>query len=360
MKKFLLKLLWFLPILLFVIGVNFYQDPANLFKNGAYELEMASHTLKGIHVTQVTNFKERNYMQLMAEKRSDTPTTLVIGSSKTLMLETDMQSDSLFYNASVSGGCMEDLLTTYNLFDQRKTKVKRLIIGVEPWYLNENYVFDRWKEVGSSYYEMLDKIAYPYPEKNLQKWYESPYWELFSLSYFQQSFVDFTRGVDLKIKPTTSKDNERATKRSDGSYSYESSYRNRTEEEVRRNAESEISEVIMKGFGDFKRLSPSKKEQFEKFITYVQKQGVEVNLVVLPYHPLVYAHFKKSPKYQIAFEADSYFRKLSQEKGLFYFGGFDPAPFGFEAKDYYDAVHCNNAAVRKFMQAFEAERKRCL
>lgn len=356
MKTFLKKLSFLLPLPLFVVFVNYKQDPANLFKGGKYETELSAHLQQGNNVTNILNYDERNFQKINIKSLSSCPETLALGSSKTLMINSEMLNSKSFYNGSLSAGCMEDMLSVFQLFDKKNCTPKQVIIGLDPWLLNEFNRMDRWEKFGDEYAAFLAKLElkddYPVHQKGSVSDYEN-YLELLSLSYFQQSVVDWLRGVDTKLKTSKAPTNVMATKRPDGSYMYESSYRDRTPEQVTRNAESEIAAVPIKGFHDFTRLSPKYKTIFEKFIDYLQAKNIKVVLFMAPYHPIVYDFFKKDPFYNIVFTADTYFRQLAKKKGLTCIGNLDPKVYDLSNSDFYDGVHCNEKTIAMLMKELE-------
>lgn len=352
MKTFLKKLAFLLPLPLFVMYVNYKQDPANLFKGGKYEAELSGMLLQGKSVTNLLNYDERNFQQLYVKKLNKCPEILVLGSSKTLMLEQEMFGSTSFYNGSLSAGCMEDMLAMYELFDKKACAPKKVIIGLDPWLLNESNGMERWKKFGSQYAALLGKLKLDkkYPVGNFANEDYKNYAELLSFSYFQQSVVDWLRGVDTRLKPSQSATNVMATKHPDGSYMYESSYRDRSPDQVKRNAESEIAAKPIKGFHDFTALSSKYKEIFESFIDYLQSKNVEVILFMAPYHPIVYDFFKKDSFYHIVFTADDYFRKLATTKKIKIHGSMDPSIYKLSNTDFYDGVHCDKETIVRLMK----------
>ncbi|TNE54219.1 MAG: hypothetical protein EP338_08630 [Bacteroidetes bacterium] len=360
MKKFLMKLFWLLPIMLFVVFVNWKQDPANLFRSEEYIGKIASITLSGKQATEVTNFDERNYLRKMISSLPVKPKTIVVGASRSLMIDQGMGGDSSLYNASLSGGSLEEILAAYYLFRQAEVKPERVIISVDPWLLNDHYDSDLWKELEPEYLSCLEMIgAKEYVYEPVNEWSSSVYWELISLSYFQESIQRFVRGDTKDIVSTEQQFNDGATKRCDGSYMYPIGYRGRSPEMVLRNAESEIAVKDVKGFEDFKVLSKKRKVIFQKLVSYMASEGADVVLLFTPYHPITYDYFKRTPRYQVVFQADTYFRKLGKElPGVRCSGSYDPEYYHFDNTNFYDGVHCDYEAVGLIMEQLVQEGKK--
>ena len=88
--------------------------------------------------------------------------------------------------------------------------------------------------------------------------------------------------------------NEGFTRLKDGSVCYEALYRNASMDEVEKKAKSDLMAANpIYPLGNFTHLSEHYKLIFSNFVEYLQKQNVEVEFFLSPFHPIVYEYFKK-------------------------------------------------------------------
>jgi hypothetical protein len=200
MLRFLYKLLLFLPILILVILVNYYVDPANLYRSDtytgtgeSYEKSIARYLTSGYNVTNVEMLDERLLQKfLILSRKAETVELAVLGSSRSQLLGSNLFPQKRIINNSVTGATIEDLLALINLYDSMNYKPSELIIELPPWYLNDNSGQTRWKSLESDYISFTGKLE---GEKSMtNKISKQPNWsidpkiiELLSFEYFQQS-----------------------------------------------------------------------------------------------------------------------------------------------------------------------------
>ena len=162
---------------------------------------------------------------------------------------------------------------------------------------------------------------------------------MFSFAYFQSSIKYLQeQRTALQLEATDVADNTYGTRRADGSYSYEESYRMRPEKAVEEDAYNSVM------FGNttvrvFDGISKELQLQLEDFIAMMQQDGVEVVLQLAPYHPTYYAYMRTAPEYVEILSTEDYFYSLEDTFGVQCFGGYDPTDFGMTGADFYDAQH---------------------
>lgn len=97
MKLYLKSLLLLLPIAIFIIAINFFVDPANIFYNG-YEKGIAEHLVKGYNVTNVENYNERLLQKYFIDNMKDCPDIIALGSSRIMQLNSPFLKEDKFIN----------------------------------------------------------------------------------------------------------------------------------------------------------------------------------------------------------------------------------------------------------------------
>ncbi|MDI1235315.1 MAG: hypothetical protein PSX81_13620 [bacterium] len=347
MKKFITKLLLMLPILLLIIGINFKEDPANIFRRGPYEQGIVKYLNEGKNVTNVTNYDERLLQKYFINEMKDCPDVIILGSSRVMQLGNAYFPNEKLINNGVSGASIEDLLAIYDLYENKGCKIKKVKIGLDPYFLNENNDQSRWKLLANEYNEMLAKLGLSeYTEKTIMAESEVvKYKQLWSVSYFKSSWSYFIRGVDVHYRPTTEANNKDFTKLTDGSIIYGESSRNSSLETINRYATQSITETPMYSMREFTKISTKYQIILSQFIAYLQSKEVEVEFFISPYHPIVFDYIKKSKDYQIVFEVEKYFNQLADDRKIKLIGSYSPYTYNFIDSNFFDGFHCKGESL---------------
>lgn len=346
MKKFILKLIILLtPLLLFVVFVNYIGDAANLFSVG-FEKKIADEILKGNNVTNVYNYDERLLEKHLIYNSTLCPDVLVIGSSRAMIINSSIFQKQTFFNASVSGASIEDLIAIYQLFLQKKCLPKKIIIGLDPWTLNINNGQTRWKTLIQEYSTLFNQLTNSSLDAKDEQ-IESKYLQLVSPSYFKGSFKKMYL-VSSKPVATISKINDNLTKLVDGSITYDLEYRSATLDEIEKRASGFISGDIY-SVEKFDKLSPEIMFLLEKFIKHLRSNQIEISFFLAPYHPKVYSFIAKTDKYIKVIESENYFRDLGLKHGIKVIGSFNPIRLKIDGSCFYDGMHCNEKGIEKIL-----------
>lgn len=385
MKLLLFKLLGFVPIIGLLIGVNYFVDPANLYKH--IEKGIADILLSGKNAANVGDRDERLVVKYYAQQVKDAPDVLVLGSSRTLEIDSKMLAGSRIYNASVSGATVRDDMAIYGMFRSRGLLPDEIILGLDPWLLNARNGQPRWTSV-REYYEYtstLSEQAVKAKQDGVSRtgpgWEEQPrltvradprkaeltrekYLNLLSPTYFQagikklwKNYSSPGRDESAPVEATKSMIADQAILRSDGSLSYPRAYRERDEATVSREARSYANAEPIYSLGAFKELDPQAISDLEGFLDLLEMDGVNVRLVLIPYHPVVYKKLgnKYSSKYRLVPETEKYFRSLAVERGLPIIGSFNPAVGGYTSSDFYDGMHLKREQVTRMVRDLTLE-----
>jgi hypothetical protein len=330
-----------------VAGINYMEDPANIFRKGPYEMGIVDNLMKGSNVTNVTNYDERLLQKYLIEKMETCPGTIVLGSSRVMQLGGELLGEDSIINNGVSGASLEDILAIWDLYKTKGCRVKKVFIGLDPYFLNENNDQSRWRVLTAEYNNCLKELG-------LERYSEKPplagssyakYKELWSLSYFKTSLAYLMRGVDVHYRPTTSKINKDFTKMTDGSIYYGEDSRNSPLTVINGYAQQSINETPMYSMREYKGFSKKYETILITFIEYLRKQGVQVEFFISPYHPMVYDFCKKNKYYNIVFDAEEWFKRVANEHNIKLTGTYNPYYYNFRDSSFYDGFHCKEDAL---------------
>lgn len=331
-----------LPVVFLILLVNYFGDAAKLF-NSEYEKKMASILLNGKYVTNISNYDERLFQKEVISKMRKCPEVIVLGSSRSMLINSKLYPNHSFFNSSVSGASIEDLIAIYQIYKNYTGVPQKILICIDPWTFNENNGKKRWKSIQIYYQAFINDDA------SGKSFSFDKYKELFSLSYFQESI----KVVPSKVfgvadpVPTSDKLNESNTKLLDGSLVYSSEYRTASQNEISNKINDYVQGVIY-GLKDFERLSKSGLELFRNLISELQMNGVEIEFFLCPYPPKVFD--KVSAQYPNVLKTEEYVTDYAKMHDITVFGSFNPGVFSFDQTYFYDGMHCKEKGIQKIMQ----------
>lgn len=350
MKNFLIKGLYFLPIPLVILAVNYYVDPANLF-DSKYERGIVNHLVRGDNVTNILNYDERLVQSYFIKKMSKCPSIIALGSSRVMLINSSVIHNKNFINNGVSGALLEDDIAIYNLYEKKGCKIRKILFGLEPYILNDNHNQVGWKSLAPEYQALANKLLNNKDHDNTKIIFPefNKYMQLLSTSYFKASIDYSIRGVRVSYKPTKNTANKGFTKLSDGSIYYDATYRNYPADKVNEMVLDTLKKNEIYGLKDYSQISKNYTLLFTRFIDYLQKQDIEVEFFLSPYHPIVYDHLKKNTYYDIVFESENYFRNYAKTHRIKVFGSYNPQQYDLDNSYFYDGYHCKLKGIEKIL-----------
>lgn len=363
LRKVCGKMLLFLPILILIGIVNYAVDPANVFnqfgndKKDTYEYRMAQKLLNSESVPlERVNFNDRLMKKYFGEGNDRVFDLVIIGSSRSQPIGSEVFPGFQIFNASVSSARLEDYIALAGLF-----KTKTLVLGIDPWALNPNNTDIRWKDLETEYTDVLGKTGCQ--DSSVSPVYFSSSFsrilELFSPSYFQSSLKYVFKGYGLSpgMRATGEseqtvgifKQNHLKTVCPDGSYQDSQADKSVTAEDSTRGA---IAYAKQKPFRDsvmrlFTSIDNQKKNIFERFIKYMQKKGVKVCFFLPPYHPAAYDILEARPETKIIVPLEAYLREFAKANDIPVVGSYNPRYADVKAEDFIDYRHLKRTAYGK-------------
>lgn len=332
-KKLLRSLGLLVLFLVVVFGVNLLVDPANLASD-RYAQQAAEIMASGQNVTNLRNLDDRELIRQYAALRTQPVEVLVLGSSRSMQVTKELTGVENTFCAGVTGADLRDGISTYMLFREQGLQPEKVVLCADYWFLSQGNLDARALTEG---YEAFCAQTQRRPLRTASRT-QARLKELASFSYFQSSIELLLKDRGrLQLAASEAADNLYATRRADGSYSYEQAYRTRGAEAIEKDAaENCIYNALAASFSG---VDAELCAQMEAFIALMQADGVEVVLQLAPVHPVYYAHMEKDPAYAEILTTEDYFYAVAEKYGIACYGGYDPAEFGMTGEDFYDAQH---------------------
>lgn len=339
MKKFIYKAsLCTIVVLIVLVSVNYLGDAAKLFGSD-YEKGIAAILLNGENVTNISNYDERKLQKELIENLKKSPDIVILGSSRTMLINNEYFLDQFLLNNSVSGASIEDLISIYQIYKSKGIIPGKVIIGIDPWLFNENNNQSRWKTLENEYNKFLEKDSFF--KDNLYK-----YKQLISPSYFQSSIKQLGKKSDPQT--TLIKYNRSNTKLTDGSLTYSKSYRESTISDINVGVQRYIQGNIY-SIGNFKELSPSIISKFELLIKDLKINNIQIIFFLAPYHPIVYDQIKRD--YPKVLKTEEFIRSFARKKNIEILGSFSPNKIGVDENYFYDGMHSKEKGIKLILNS---------
>jgi len=347
MTKIILKTgLISIPFFFILVSTNYYVDPAKRF-NSIYEQKIVDIFLRGKYATNISNYDERLVIHKLAQQRTKKADILILGSSRSMLINQSHFGDFEVFNGSVSSACLQDLIINYQIMkDNDMLPEKKIILGIDPWTFNDNNNEKRWKWNESKYNKFFKKDTKVI--RLIESNTFSKYHELISLSYFQSSIRYFFKTDVLLYFPTETsvKYNTTKTRLTDNSIVYNESVRTADKNTITKKAKKYIQNGMYM-IDDFHKPSVTLVKQFETLILDIKNNNIEIEFFMAPYHPIVYKVIKK--KYASVIKVENYISQYASENNIKIYGSFNPETIGLHTNHFYDGMHCNENGIKQIL-----------
>lgn len=347
MKLLVTKIGLFLPILVLVVLLNYFVDPANLFKGKNYEKGIAKILLEGKNIGNIDNYNERFVQKFYINDLSERKDIVVIGSSRSMDINSQLFGVKSFFNNSMPGASLEDYYAIYGLYKKRGLLPIKIIIGIDPWIFDENSKEKRWMDISDSFYYASEtksnnfKIIKYLLESKLYK-----FSSLLSFSYFQNSIMNLiTHQNPGEYYLTDLEEGKDTIRHADNSISYKKSYRDMSIEQSNYLANKYLeNRYFPENIGNL--------DMFENYIHNLRNDNIRVYFFLPPYHPDVYNTMKSSAKYDVVFKIQEYLETFAKDNKIEIIGSYNPYNLNLSEKDFFDGQHCRNQVINRiFLEA---------
>ena len=349
MKKFITNIaLLVFPLLIVLVATNYFVDAARLFDN-EYEKTMAKIISSGQNATNIQNYNERLFQKELISDSGWQPNLVIIGSSRTMLITSELVGDSTMSNNSVSGASLRDLIAVYQIYKDSSKLPKKIIVGIDPWLFNESRKDERWRSIEEYYHKFITKRDYQGIE-------DSNYDELFSLSYFQNSLKALPKTLlgQNQVQPSKKKYNYAATKLTDGSLAYGEKFRSASQKEIDNSEDNFLAQEIY-GLKDFKFISERRWKIFNQLILDMEKNNIEIEFFLAPYSPKTFRKIRKD--YPLVLEVEEKIRQFSEVNRIKIYGSYDPKNYDLDKTFFYDGMHAKESAIETIIEEDNDKRK---
>ena len=342
----------FLGLLALVALFNTLVDGVGIFRIDAGLKYVASSLLKGKMVAGRMSYDERELQRLIVEQYPTRRDVVVIGSSRTMVLRKKfIKGNPDFFNHSVSGAVIDDLLSITGLYRDKGIFPRTVILGIDPWMFNKNNGLGKASRTLDKYCrEMKAEIDMAASGKRAAETEGRAAGDRFgrlkqliNLDYTMQNWALLRTGKKLRITDTVEVDD--FVREPDGSIHFPKEMSG-----LRMIKDGPSNAMPDMYFKDFNSLNAT--EQFEGLVRYLQGHGVRVVFLLPPFHAAAYRSCFANPKYGVVPRIETYLRDFARRNGITVIGSYDPALYGFRGEDFFDGTHGHDIVMQKIFENF--------
>lgn len=355
-KKWL-KLLIFIPLVLILIGINVYEDPANIFHKDSGKISDALLNGESVYF-ESGNCDERAIKREMIEKMPKNVACLVIGPSLSLGIDSEDVGEENFYNLSVSGMNYYDYLAILAMLKANGVHADRIILCVDSYFFDPAQFADgsrdpSFMKYAASMADYLNGAEFKKPSGIDFSKINVGVRESFSIAYFQSAVKYIKNNKSLLVQTArwgiTDENTECfAHLMSDGSYVYAENELKKTPEAIKEDAGYYPIETT---FAYGRHMDENSRKMFVKMVDYMMAEGSEVEFILLPLSPALWNRIENdegAAGYFILDEIETFANEMAVERGITLYGSFDPNNVGVGDEDFLDVRHLRNERICEY------------
>ena len=281
------------------------------------------------------NMDERKFIEGRLQYPLKKVENIIVGSSRLMQVSSDTIGEPLI-NLAVSGAAIEDNIA-FALEASAKLQASHVYIAGDPWLVNKFSNQDRYISVKHLYEYWLNNAE---KSKSLKS-----YFDINMAIEDENSDEGLLQLIRKVLHPTSrsvaedGKIGAIAKKAYDGFHVVAE-----TDLEASKNVSQNFDILLNYAMSRFEHDEKAEKE-LSLLVNYLKKNGLDVSLVLSPYHPDLY--FLMKTKKQIFLEIEKRFRQFSKEHNIEIIGSYDPAQIGCDEYEFYDGMHPKPSCMAK-------------
>ena len=325
-NKFLLFTLSFIALMsLFAIGYASKQGAIGV------EYKLAKQLSENDFI-YFENLDERRFIEGRLLYPLEPVDSIIVGSSRVMKVNSSIVGENI-QSFTVSGASVEDDIA-FGLEAFAKLNYQNIYISADPWLINQYDLQNRYQSVS----ELLDY------------WMHRMHMNLPPIQFLDSRLLDLanqlTSNVFVSLRnslvvndiPTDGEEEVYAKKAYDGSH-----INNRNVNQTN-NIELDLAEHLNYAMTEFEYDSESI-ENLENLVSYLQKNNVNVTLILSPYHPQLYQMM--ATEKPIFLEIENWYREFADRNSIRIIGSYDGNTVGCRENEFYDGAHPTASCMKK-------------
>lgn len=349
MRQFLKRLAIALFPVLLMGGFNFFRDRAHIVRSESFISGVRDSMQGGRQVAGLEDYNERALARQIAQQYGTQPDVLILGSSRSAELTAWMCGGKDALNLSVSGASWQDHVGLYMAAGQsgKLASVKKLYLCVDPWLLNPNNGEVRWQTLNDE----VARAAHNWSLKGYRTARSERQWmaklrEMFNPLYAWENLTQ----APVPYFSTTDTVSTHKLVFANGTIRQQKEKDARSLEETRERAREFASRKDLFHLAKFNKLDSSGLTALEQLAMEIEGSGAAVHLLLMPFHPLVYARMQTDRRYTNVALSEQAFRQMASLHGWRIYGSYDPVKAGMTENDFFDGMHLKRSVLTRLLQ----------
>jgi len=385
-KRVLRKVSLLVPILIGMVWINWAVDPVMLY-DGHFD-DPSRHPYVGIITKDLLAGKPHSTVAFYSERLVDEAMfrsrpkidVLVLGSSMAKPIHREMFPGLSFFNASIYGGRLEEMIAMWEVAQACGVRPKRVVlqlnqaaVGKRPYPISAEFsaIFHQARQRLRGDDEPLDPDAGFVPNVDPRvpgdqaagftggRGLLHPYDTLISPRYLQFSLLFLVKKwISENAIPILFAGEDQHELFPDGSVEWCSHWRLRKITDFHGPTENSQVPIIA---AEWMRPVENQRRLFEAFVLDIQKSGAQVEFVLLPSNPwlfdLALKEFQQAGKTLPSVDTEAYLRAFADRHGIRIRGSLDPANAGVVEEDFVDFIHMRRASVARLFASRKDDRR---
>ena len=329
------------------VAFSVWVDPARLVASKHAEREIARVLASGGMVTDVPNYDDRAIEKFVAASRAERAEVLMLGSSRMTPMPASAFPGKRFFNAAVQGAVLDDLLGVYGLYDAAGRRPNRVVLNVDPWTESYDNDVGGWGAVADERATVMRRAGIQVSPWREQLALAATKWRMVaSPEYFRLAVFSFrhhgARGVVWRVADHAQ--NADRTLLPNGTIVWKAT----TPAQGVAAAHAFATQGLDVRFHDLARRAPGRADAIDKFVRYLNSEGVNVTVLLVPFPPEVYDAALRLPGRTIA-DVERDLRATASRAGAQVTGSYDPRVAGVTMSDFFDEDHLRPEALARLV-----------
>ncbi|MDR1913151.1 MAG: hypothetical protein LBQ68_01525 [Clostridiales bacterium] len=350
MLKSLRNVLLFVGSVLATIAItNLIIAPISM-SHQEFENSMAAYLVNGDTIYYKTNYNEQLVQALYIQNLDKAEISVVLGSSRSMLLSKEITSYESQYNNSVSGASFYDIVAILGMYYKRGILPRRVVIEISPWNFNDQYPDNRLLAIyENDYNEFYSKLDHSTDFENKISILSNA----LSFVLFQDSLETICKDllnifyVSKKLY-TTKPDDTYYTKYPDGSIEYGSATTEMPYNEILdkiHQASDGNERMLSSRMQGFSEIGEKNVKQLNALLSWIRENEIDVTIYLSPFAPAIY-EYCMSTDYSIVADVEEFLVSMSNKYGAELRGSYNPVNIGLADTDFYDCIHPRKEATK--------------
>lgn len=337
-----------------IVSINVYHDEeGRLWRGTQREHWMAEEMLKGNNIAGRQDFRIRALVTEMIQQTDIAPETIILGSSRAMLLGESLLGQTRVRNHSISSARLVHYFSVVGQYAERGMKPAAVLIGADPWIF-KNEQLNIWPmEAGAQLLAQRFDIEPAHLGLDAKLTWGS---------YFsgEKAWGVLTQRSEKEgcDQPILLRNDETpcAMRRFDGSLKY-------PVEQITKSTEAVAAEVQrgargrMHSYDGYRELDLGRVQQFKRFLAYLKAENISIAIFLAPYHPLVEAHQLGRRDWKITQNAESAVRNIAAELDIPVVGAYSARAVQCTDAEFYDGIHARESCMRRIIASLTDVKK---